>query len=405
MSRATPPARLFDRQTPPHIGTLVVLTGFSALVMNMFLPSLPGMAEWFGVPYSVMQLSVSLYLFISALLQLVIGPLSDRYGRRPVILWGIGLFLLATVGTLVAPTAETFLICRMAQAVIATGMTLSRAVVRDMVPGPQAASMIGYVTMGMSLVPMIAPALGGLLDEAFGWQANFWAMLLLGIAVAVLVWFDLGETAQPQHASMAAQIRAYPALLRSRRFWGYAITASAGSGVFFAYLGGAPAVGTNVYGLRPTELGIWFASAGVGYLIGNFASGRLAMRLGIERMVLNGTLITASAVGLMLVAMLSGLHHPLAFFGPMVLVGIGNGVMLPSANAGMMSVRPDLAGSASGLGGALLIGLGAAMAAIASAVMGDGRSALPLVLVNCATSVVALISITLVSRRNRRLGL
>eukprot|EP01031_Cornospumella_fuschlensis_P050880 gene50880-62229_t len=156
--------KFLNRTTPPHVITLVLLAGLSALTMNIFLPSLPGMAKWFEVPYALMQLSVALYLALSAALQIVIGPISDRYGRRKVVLGSLVLFLLATVGTLLAPNAETFLFFRMAQAVIAAGMVLSRAIVRDMVPDAEAASMIGYVTMGMSLVPMIGPAIGGYLD-------------------------------------------------------------------------------------------------------------------------------------------------------------------------------------------------------------------------------------------------
>ena len=156
-------------RTAPHIATLISLAGISALTMNIFLPSLPTMTAHFGADYAVMQLSVALYLAVSAALQIVIGPLSDRYGRRPVLLWGLSLFCLATVGTLVAPTTEWFLAARMAQAVMAVGLVLSRAVVRDMVPTDQAASMIGYVTMGMSIVPMIGPGIGGVLEPL---QAN-----------------------------------------------------------------------------------------------------------------------------------------------------------------------------------------------------------------------------------------
>jgi MFS transporter, DHA1 family, multidrug resistance protein len=236
--------KFLDRSTPPHIATLVLLSGLAAMSMNIFLPSLPGMAAWFDAPYRTVQLSVSLYLVFSAGLQLVVGPLADRYGRRQIILAALGLFLLCTVGTIIAPNIETFLAFRTAQAVIATGFVLSRAVVRDMVPEAQAASMIGYVTMGMSLVPMVSPAIGGILDEAFGWQANFVLLLVLGVAVTWLVWADLGETAPKGAGSLMAQVRMYPAVLRSRRFWGYAVAAAAGSGAFFAFLGGAPYVGT-----------------------------------------------------------------------------------------------------------------------------------------------------------------
>ena len=184
--------RFLDRTTPPKIITLILLAGLSALTMNIFLPSLPGMAAYFGVPYGLMQQSVALYLALSAALQVVIGPISDRFGRRKVLLWSLSLFLIATLGTLVAPNATVFLIFRMAQAVIASGMVLSRAIVRDMVADAQAASMIGYVTMGMSLVPMIGPVIGGFLDDLYGWQANFAVLLILGAAVLALVWSDLG---------------------------------------------------------------------------------------------------------------------------------------------------------------------------------------------------------------------
>jgi len=229
-----PDVEFLNRRTPPHIVTLVLIAGLAALSLNIFLPSLPGMAVYFGVPYGVMQQSVALYLALSAALQIIIGPISDRYGRRKVLLASLALFLLATLGTLLAPTATWFLVFRMAQAVIASGMALSRAVVRDMVADAQAASMIGYVTMGMSLVPMIGPVIGGVLDDLYGWQANFALLLILGAATLALVWADLGETAAPSRASLADQIRTYPALLASRRFWGYTLAAAFASGCFFA---------------------------------------------------------------------------------------------------------------------------------------------------------------------------
>ena len=189
-----PKVRFLDRTTPPHIVTLILLAGLSALAMNVFLPSLPKMTEHFETKYRVMQLSVAIYLAVNAALQIVIGPISDKFGRRPVILWGVGLFLLATLGCIFAPNITVFLAFRMCQAVIVTAMVLSRAVVRDMVPQDQAASMIGYVTMGVAVVPMIGPVIGGVLDEIFGWQSTFWMLFLLGAAILWMSWRDLGET-------------------------------------------------------------------------------------------------------------------------------------------------------------------------------------------------------------------
>ena len=160
-----PVIRFLDRTTPPHVSTLILLSGLSALTFNIFRPSLPGMTAYYETDYRVMQLSVAVYLAVNAVLQILIGPISDKFGRRPVLIWGMVLFLLATVGCFLAPTAEVFLAFRMAQAVITVAMVLTRAAVRDMYSEAQAASMIGYVTMGMAVVPMIGPAIGGALEK------------------------------------------------------------------------------------------------------------------------------------------------------------------------------------------------------------------------------------------------
>lgn len=384
--------------------TLILLAGLAALTMNIFLPSLPGMARGFGVDYAVMQLSVSAYLGVSAVMQLVIGPVSDRFGRRPVILGGLVAFLLATAGTLLAPTAGWFLAFRMAQAVVVTGMVLSRAVVRDMVPGPQAASMLGYVTMGMSLVPMVGPLIGGLLDEAFGWQASFGLLGVLGLGVLALVWADLGETGARSSGGFGAQLRLYPQLFRSQRFWGYCLAATFASGAFFAYLGGAPFVGGEVFHLPPATLGYYFAAPAIGYALGNFLSGRFSVRMGMDRMIWLGTLAGTLGLGLATGLTLAGVSHPVVFFSGIGVLALGNGLTLPNANAGMMSVRPELAGTASGLGGALMIGGGAALAAVAGALLHPGATELPLLVLMLGSSALSVPAIAWVMRRRAALG-
>lgn len=400
-----PAAVFLNRATPPRIVTLTLLAGLSALTMNIFLPSLPGMAAWFGVPYATMQMSVALYLALSSLLQILIGPISDRFGRRKVILAALVLFLLATVGTLIAPNATVFLIFRMAQAVVAAGMVLSRAVVRDIVSDDEAASMIGYVTMGMSLVPMIGPVVGGVLDEAFGWQANFGLLLGLGLIVFALTWADLGETATIRKVSLGDQLRSYPGLLRSPRFWGYCGAAAFASGCFYAYLGGAPYVGNVVFGLTSSQIGLLFAITAVGYMAGNFLAGRFSVRLGMNRMVLIGTIVTTIGLAVLTLLTLAGLSGPVVFFGLTITMGLGNGIALPSANAGILSVRPELAGTASGLGGAIMIGGGAGLAALAGLLLPPGSSEMPLILLMLASSVLSLLCILAVIRRARTLGL
>lgn len=395
------PSRFLDRTSPPHIATLILIAGLSALSMNIFLPSLPNMAAYFEVDYAVMQLSVSLYLGVSAILQILIGPLSDRYGRRNVLLIGMGLFVLASIGTLLAPTADIFLIFRMAQAVIATAMALSRAVVRDMVDEAQAASMLGYVTMGMSIVPMLGPVIGGVVDEVLGWQANFVLLALAGVLVLALTWADLGETARTRPTSMMAQIRDYPELFASRRFWGYVLSSSFASGVFFAFLGGAPFVGTVIYGLSPTALGGLFAFTALGYAGGNFLSGRFSVRMGVNRMILTGAIITLAGLSLQATMLGTGLATAFVFFGCFVFVGIGNGMVLPNATAGMLSVRPHLAGTASGLGGAIMIGGGAALSALAGLLLVPGSGAWPLVLIMLGSAIASLLAVLAVIHRER----
>ncbi len=396
--------RFLDRSTPPHIVTLILLAGLSALVMNIFLPSLPNMTAYFQTEYWLMQLSVAVYLAVNAVLQILIGPISDKMGRRPVILWGIGGFCVATLGCIYAPDIYTFLGFRMAQAVIVTAMVLSRAVVRDCVPQDQAASMIGYVTMGMAVVPMIGPAFGGVLDQVFGWQANFWLLLILGLALFWLTWSDLGETAKVSGLSLGQQFAQYPELLTSPRFWGYAIASGMSSGAFFAYLGGAPYVGTEVFGMTPAVLGFFFGAPAIGYFCGNFISGRFSARIGVNRMVFIGTLINCTGILLSMLVFWLGLGSEWTFFGFMTFVGLGNGMTIPNATAGMLSVRPHLAGTASGLGGAIMLGGGAGLSALAGALLVPGTGAWPLLWIMLATAICAIIAIQLVIWRSARLA-
>ncbi|MCK8465247.1 multidrug effflux MFS transporter [Aliiroseovarius sp. S1339] len=402
----SPPAsRFLDPTTPPHVFTLTFVAAAATLSMNVFLPSLPGMARYFEVDYRIVQLSVALYLCMNALMQIVVGPLSDRFGRRPVILSGFVIYIFATLGCIYAPNIQVFLGFRMLQAAVVVGVVLSRAAIRDMVPGDQAASLIGYVTMGMSIIPMIGPSIGGVLDQAFGWKANFWLQAGAGVAAFLLTWRDLGETITPRAGGFGAQFRAYPSLLRSPRFWGYCASAALTSGAFFAYLGGAPFVGSEIYGMSPARLGFFFGAPAAGYLVGNYLSGRYSIRFGMTKMVFWGALITAAGLTISLALFLLGLGSEYIFFGFMTWVGVGNGMTLPNANAGMMSVRPELAGSASGLGGALNIGGGAALSALAGWLLVSGSTAMPLLILMLTSSALAVVAILFVIRREKRLNL
>ena len=386
----TKDAIYLNNSTPPHILTLVSLAGMAALSMNIFLPSLPGMTAYFDTTYAIMNLSISMYLAFTALLQLFIGPISDQVGRRPVVLISFVIFFIATIGCLLSTSIEVFLIFRMLQACIVTGMVLSRAIVRDIVEDEKAASMIGYVTMGMAIVPMFAPAIGGFLNDLFGWKANFSMLLFIGIIIAAFAYFDLGETNNNISKGFSKQFKEYPELFKSKRFWAYCFTTVFASGSFFSFIGGAPFVSTNSFELSSSAFGIYFGVTTLGYVVGSFISGKFSERFGIHFMLLQGSWITALGLLLSLFIFWLGFGSAAVFFGCMILAGVGNGMVLPNANAGLLSVRPSLAGSASGIGGAIMLGGGAFLAYLAGLISTEQAGPYPLMYLMIFTAFAAL---------------
>lgn len=398
-----PDRRYLNRSTPPHLSTLILLASMTALTMNIFLPSLPNIAAFYDAPYRVVQLSVAIFLAANGVTQIFIGPMADKWGRRPLILWGLALFCLSTLGCIYAPDVYTFLTFRVLQATVAVAMVLSRAVVRDTNSADRAAAMMGWVTMGMSVVPMVAPAIGGVMDQALGWKSTFWLLFAAGLIVFTIVYFDLGETGKPSDLTIWRQFGEYPELLTSPRFWGYCLASAFSSGAFFAFLGGAPYVASDVFGMTPAQFGVYSAVPAIGYFSGNFLTGAISARVGMNRMIITGSLILIFGMAGAVTVTLIGWGGPMVFFGVMFFVGLGNGMTIPSASAGMLSVRPHLAGTASGLGGAIMIGGGAALSAIAGVVLGPGRGEMPLLVLMLLTGVAGLLSILSVIWRERSL--
>ncbi len=400
-----PTPRFLDRTTPPHVFTLVMLAGLSALNMSLFLPSLNTIAAEYGVDYSVLQLAVSGYFAATAIMQITVGPISDRFGRRPVVIGGFAIFTLASAGAALAPTGAAFLGFRLVQAAVATGMVLSRAVVRDLVSQDKAASMIGYVTLGMSIMPMIGPFIGGAVDEFLGWRANFWLLTGMGLLMVVLAWADQGETVRDRGLPFREQVRQYPALLGSPRFWGYVLCTAFAAGAYYALLGGASLVASGVFGLTPLQTGLALGSPTVGYALGNYLSGRYSVRFGVNRMTLVGTGVASAGLAVSMAISLAGQESALLFFGFCTFLGLGNGLTMPNATAGMLSVRPHLAGTASGLGGAIMVTGGAALSAVAGASLSPEAGSLPLQAIMFGSSVLSGVAIGFVIWRERRLGI
>ena len=396
--------RFLNRSTPPHIFTLILLASISALTMNIFLPSLPNIASDLNSSTSILGLSVGIYLASSAVLQLIIGPFSDQFGRRPLILWSLIIFCLSTLATVFVTSTAQFLLLRVFQAISASCMVLARAIVRDTTESiEKAGSKIAYVTMGMALVPMVGPAIGGLLDYQYGWEASFWVLCLLGLVILIIAFFDVGETLSDHNQSFLEQISTYPSLLRSKRFWGYCLSSAFVSGAFFSYLGGAPFVGNEVFGLEPKDLGFWFGAPAIGYILGNFLSGRFSTKIGLDKMIFLGVTTALLGISVSLTISFLGQGSMLSFFGFMTLVGLGNGMSIPNATAAMMSINPKLAGTAAGLGSAIMIGGGAGLSAIANFILIPGSSEIPLIMLMWVSVFCGLCSVGYVSYRKKLL--
>ena len=345
----------------------------AALTLNMVLPSLPSMARDLAARESVTALAVSGYMLASALFQLTLGPLSDRYGRRPVMLGALMIFVAASLGCMLAQDVAVLLACRVMQAVIIAGTVVSSAVIRDRHSAIDSAAKLSLIASAMAVAPMLGPMLGGLLDVTLGWRSVFALYAGLGGALLVLAWADMGETRAP--GLPAPKLGDWLALLQSGRYWSYALCTAFSVGAFYVFVTGVPYVAAAVWGLSPAEVGIGLGSITGGFLVGAAVSARKARRLGMAVMLASGRAVSVTAVALALAVFAAGVSHPLALFGLTIFVGLGNGLTLPASNAGTMSVRPELAGTAAGLSGALSMALGAVLSTLTALVV--ERSATP----------------------------
>jgi Bcr/CflA subfamily drug resistance transporter len=394
----------FSATSPPRIFTLILLAGLSVLSLNMFLPSLSNMAADFRADYSLVSLSIAGYLAVTAVLQIIIGPLSDRFGRRPVLLAGLVIFTSASLVCAMTTNIWVFLAFRVLQGAVISGWALSLAVIRDTAPPQEAASKIGYVSMAMAAAPMLGPMFGGALDELFGWRANFVVYTGLGVAALGLCWVDLGETNKTPSETFAKQFQTYPALFRSRRYWGYALCMAFSTGAFYSFLTGAPLVAVAMLGLSPAVLGFYMGTITAGFGLGSFLSGRYAKRFPLTTMMISGRIVACAGLVVGLALFLAGFEHELSLFGATVFAGLGNGLTMPSCNAGALSVRPKLAGSAAGLAGALMVGSGAVLTSITGAIVTEENGAYALLGMMLFCTLMALIAALNVLGIERREG-
>ena len=373
-------------RTKTPLRLLVLLVGMSSigpLSLNIIVPAVPGLVHTLASDAATVQLTMSLYLFGLAFAQLALGPLSDRFGRRPVLLVGLALTAITSVAAAAATSIAALIAARTAQAFGAsTGLVVGRAMIRDLYERDRAASMIGWVTMGVVVAPMVAPLIGGILDTAFGWQAIF--AFVAAASVLVLTWALVGlpETRPVQALQPVRLWSEVQALMRTPSFFGYVLAAALGSAPFFTFLGGSPHAVVTIMGRSSAEYGAWFALNSIGYMGGNYAAARLSMRHGVNSMVWWGIFITIG--GALIAAALAWVAPhwgPAIIFLPQLVMSFGNGMLLPNSIAGAVSVRPQAAGTASGVTGFVQMAIGAAAAQFASHVLAEAMTPLPMAMV------------------------
>ena len=363
------------------LALLIAMTAIAPLTLNIIVPAVPHLAVVLDASVDTVQLTVSLYLFVLAFSQLALGPLSDQFGRRPVVLGGLAFTALMSAAALLAESIGGLIIARSLQALGAsTGLVVGRAIIRDLYHRERAAQMIASVTMAVIIAPMIAPLLGGFLDTLFGWQSIF--IFLTAACVIVIAWAALAlpETRVPHHPD-AKPIRFLPeirALATDRRFAGYVLCAALGTAPFFTFLGGGPHVVVTIMGRTSAEYGLWFAVNAIGYLAGNFCAWRYSAGYGIERMIWWGFLVSLAGGALSVGWNALPGAGPAALFVPQLIISLGNGLLLPNSFAGAVSVRPQAAGAASGIAGFMQMAFGAAATQLATVVLASADSALPL---------------------------
>ncbi|HWL31170.1 MAG TPA: multidrug effflux MFS transporter [Xanthobacteraceae bacterium] len=332
---------------------LAMLTGLGPLSMDMYLASLPAIGRILGASPAEVQLTISFYLAGFALSQVFYGPLSDRHGRRPVLLAALGVYVVATLACAFAFSIETLIAARFIQAVGGSGaIVLARAVVRDMFEGARVGRELSRMAAIMALAPLVAPMIGGVLQTTFGWRSNFLALFAFGAAAWVMVWLLLPETLRarsPEPVSLGSTLRSYRSFLADRAFVIYLGISTGCLCGLFAWISSAAFVLQDIYGVSALAFGLSFALASSGYLVGTTVAARFVSHVGGGRIMGLGTI--GMAVGGCAVMVLSALeaHSSGALVAAMALYLAGMGMALPLAQAGALLPFPDRAGAASSL--------------------------------------------------------
>jgi MFS transporter, DHA1 family, multidrug resistance protein len=380
------------------LALLVVITGIAPITLYMLVPVLPVLAKTFDGPISLAQMTVSMYMVGIACSQLIMGPLSDKFGRRPVLLGGISLMVAASAACMFAESLPQLIAARFFQALGgASGMVVSRAIIRDIYARDQISAKISLVIAVMMVAQMLSPLTGGLLDIAFGWRAIFTLVTAASLATVIAIAFLLPETRRVRAAGRGFR-GDVGSLFTSRAFIGYMACQVLASQIIFVFAAGGPYIVVNQMGRTSAEYGAWFATTGFAFLIGNVLCVRFAPRHSLERLIWFGLALQLGGSLLNLVWSLVGINQmSLWLFGTQMIVMAANAIVMSNSAAGAISVRPDAAGTASGMMGFLQQGIGALVSQLGAWLGGHFSTTLPLtaavfaISIMCASSMMFLV--------------
>ncbi|KWV60984.1 MFS transporter [Bradyrhizobium macuxiense] len=381
---------------------LVVMTGVAPISLYMLVPALPVLATTFERDISIAQMTVSLYMVGIALSQLIMGPLSDKFGRRPVLLAGLGLMVAAGIGSVFAQTLPQLIAARFFQALGgASGMVISRAIIRDLYPRERVGAMISLVVAALMIAQMVSPLTGGLLETAFGWRAILYLITAASLTVTVFIALALPETRRDRTDSPSFR-GDLGKLMRSRAFVGYMLCQVLASQIIFAFAGGGPYIVVTQMGRSSAEYGAWFACTGFAYLVGNLLCVRFAPRHSLEKLIWFGLALQVGGSLLNLVLSFTGMNQaPSWLFGTQMIVMVANAFVMANSAAGAISIRPEAAGTASGAMGFLQQGIGSLISQFGAYLGGHSATTLPLTSAIFAISLAcACTMIFVVPRRN-----
>lgn len=349
-------------QALPPLWIISMLPALGLFASAVHLPSIPAMATDFGVGMEEVQQTITLYLASMALFSLVVGPMSDRLGRRRVGLAMLLVFLIGSIVALMAHSVPVLLSGRLLQGIGASGgLVLSRSMVKDALSGPAAAKAAAQVSMVVALAPMLAPAFGGYVQQHFGWHTNF--IIVAGMALVLFLFAALRlvetlPTDKRYAKDLLSMVAGYVGLLGMRKFQVHTIPVMCGAIGLFTFQTGAPVLLIDSMKVAPEDYGLFAAMPAAGFMMGTFFTTRMAARLREKTLIEGGCLLFIAAGMLIILLALGFPATPWSVALPMLLFGVGNGLLMPTATLGSMSAAPLLIGSAAALVSCLRIGAG-----------------------------------------------